>query len=329
MRQSDALLDAVQRLQGHRSVEALADALCETARDVTSAPVAGVVRWNATDGHGVVQAMSPGGGDRAGLSRDRAIRSSATCAARGLPLVLEDAVARDGRAVSVRRHQRRAIGSLAIVPILGSDGRDRRARRRGQARRSEIGQSRGAQCRPARGGRARAAGDRLGDRGGQPSRAHRRAHRVSPTAGISTSSFARGRRDGPVRRNVLADPGRSRPLQGGERPVAATRPATPCSGTSRRCSATRFGRWICARDMAGKRSRFCCRRRRSAERSSSLNDCGRRWRRRPTRVQRAADPRDGVVRGGDVSGAGPERRLAAGGGGQGAVRGEGARVETA
>ena len=67
MRQSGALLDAGQRLQGHRSIEALADALCETAREVTSASVAGVVRWNAAEGHGVVQAISQGAAIEAGF----------------------------------------------------------------------------------------------------------------------------------------------------------------------------------------------------------------------------------------------------------------------
>ena len=44
MRQSEALLDAVRRIHGHRSAEALAQALCDTARDVTLANVAGLVR---------------------------------------------------------------------------------------------------------------------------------------------------------------------------------------------------------------------------------------------------------------------------------------------
>jgi len=59
MRQSDAILEAVKRLHAHRSVDALTRALCDTACEVTSATVAGVVRWNATDGHGVVQSVSP------------------------------------------------------------------------------------------------------------------------------------------------------------------------------------------------------------------------------------------------------------------------------
>ena len=46
MRQSQALLDAVQRLQGDRGGEGLARALCETALDVSGARGAVLVRWD-------------------------------------------------------------------------------------------------------------------------------------------------------------------------------------------------------------------------------------------------------------------------------------------
>ena len=120
MRQSDALLEAVKRLHGHRSVEALAQALCDTACEVTSAPIAGVVRWNSADGHGVVQAVSPGAEIDAGFHVTAESIIGEVCAS-GLPLVLEDATSATAEQCPYGG-QRRAIGSLAIVPILGTDG---------------------------------------------------------------------------------------------------------------------------------------------------------------------------------------------------------------
>src|SRR6188472_3719532 len=45
MRQGQALLDAVQRLQGHSTGDGLARAFCETALDVSGAGAASLVRW--------------------------------------------------------------------------------------------------------------------------------------------------------------------------------------------------------------------------------------------------------------------------------------------
>lgn len=74
MRQSQALLDAVQRLQGDKGGEGLARALCETAVDVSGARGAVLARWNpesdsgelhyATEGSGL---RSVAGGSPAGL----------------------------------------------------------------------------------------------------------------------------------------------------------------------------------------------------------------------------------------------------------------------
>ena len=120
MRQSDALLEAVKRLHAHRGVDALTRALCDTACEVTSAPVAGVVRWNAADGHGVVQAVSPAADIEPGFHVTRESLVGEVCAS-GLPLVLEDAASATAEQCPYGG-QRRAIGSLAIVPILGTDG---------------------------------------------------------------------------------------------------------------------------------------------------------------------------------------------------------------
>jgi diguanylate cyclase (GGDEF)-like protein len=119
MRQSGALLDAVQRLHGHRSPESLAKALCETAREVTSASGAGLVRWNDTQRHGVVQATLPDQGVEAGFHVTASTAVGRACESR-TPLVFEDAqLATIGE--DAYGGLARPIGSLAIVPISGED----------------------------------------------------------------------------------------------------------------------------------------------------------------------------------------------------------------
>jgi diguanylate cyclase (GGDEF)-like protein len=119
MRQSGALLDAVQRLHGHRNPESLAKALCETAREVTSASGAGLVRWNDTQRHGVVQATLPDQGVEAGFHVTASTAVGRACESR-TPLVFEDAqLATIGE--DAYGGLARPIGSLAIVPISGED----------------------------------------------------------------------------------------------------------------------------------------------------------------------------------------------------------------
>jgi diguanylate cyclase (GGDEF)-like protein len=119
MRQSQALLDAVQRLHGHRTAEKLAVALCDTARDVTSAPVAGLVRWNAAERHGVVQAVSPSADIEPGFHVTEDSLIGRACVER-LPFVLEDAESETIAACPFGGLPR-VVGSLAIVPVLSSD----------------------------------------------------------------------------------------------------------------------------------------------------------------------------------------------------------------
>jgi len=119
MRQSEALLHAVKRLHGHRTAEKLAQALCDTAHEVTSASVAGLVRWNAAENHGVVQAITPASDIEPGFHVTADSLVGRVCV-EGLPLVMEDA------APSVIEGcpyggLPRPIGSAAIVPIIGTD----------------------------------------------------------------------------------------------------------------------------------------------------------------------------------------------------------------
>jgi diguanylate cyclase (GGDEF)-like protein len=119
MRQSQALLDAVQRMHGHRNAEALGQALCETARDVTSANVAGLVRWNDTEGHGVVQATSPAIDVEAGfhVTADSLVGRACT---EGLPMLLEEAQSATAETCPYGGLPRE-IGSLAIVPVKSGE----------------------------------------------------------------------------------------------------------------------------------------------------------------------------------------------------------------
>lgn len=119
MRQSEALLDAVKRMHGHRSAELLGESLCETARDVTSAATAGLVRWNAAEKHGVVQATSPVMDLDAGFHVTAESLVGRVCEEK-LPVLLEDA-----RSMTAEGDPYgglpRPIGSVAVVPIKSGD----------------------------------------------------------------------------------------------------------------------------------------------------------------------------------------------------------------
>jgi diguanylate cyclase (GGDEF)-like protein len=119
MRQGDALLHAVRRLHDKLSAETLAQTLCDTARDVTSAPIAGVVRWSATDQHGVLQSISAGADLETGFHVTADSLVGRVCVER-LPLVLENA-----RAATAEHCPfggiARPIGSVAIVPVISED----------------------------------------------------------------------------------------------------------------------------------------------------------------------------------------------------------------
>jgi diguanylate cyclase (GGDEF)-like protein len=119
MRQSGALLHAVQRLHGHRSAESLAQALCDTAREVTSASVAGLVRWNAAEQHGVVQAIAPSSDVEPGfyVTADSLVGNACI---EGRPLLFDDARAAT-REMCPYGGLPRTIGSAAFHPIVSGD----------------------------------------------------------------------------------------------------------------------------------------------------------------------------------------------------------------
>src|SRR5215207_6408190 len=122
MRQSQALLDAVQRLQGDRTGEGLAKALCETALDVSGARGAALVRWNAEADSGELNYSTEG----AGLPSPAPIAAESLVAEAcrsGKIQVLEDARSASlGRALYGVPRVVQEPGSVAIVP-LAKDGR--------------------------------------------------------------------------------------------------------------------------------------------------------------------------------------------------------------
>ncbi|MEO7457008.1 MAG: sensor domain-containing diguanylate cyclase [Gemmatimonadaceae bacterium] len=122
MRQSQALLDAVQRLQGDRGGEGLSRALCETALNVSGARGAVLVRWDSEADVGEVHYATEGTGLRAPTPLDGASVVAEACRT-GKLHVLEDARgAASGQALYGAGRVIREPGAVAIIPI-GKDGR--------------------------------------------------------------------------------------------------------------------------------------------------------------------------------------------------------------
>jgi diguanylate cyclase (GGDEF)-like protein len=122
MRQGQALLDAVQRLQGHSTGEGLARAFCETAIDVSGARAASLVRWSSEADAGELAFATESAGLRAPAAIDQA-SIVAECCREGKLQVLEDSrTASLGRALYGVPRSIQEPGSVAIVPLV-KDGR--------------------------------------------------------------------------------------------------------------------------------------------------------------------------------------------------------------
>lgn len=125
LRQSEALLDAVQRLHEQRNADTLGRAVCLKARDVTSASAAVLVRWESdpksepNGGRGIVQSKSGDTSAKTGDDVDPDSLVGRACRER-LPTVLSDATAATASR-SAFGTPAAAVHSLAIVPILGED----------------------------------------------------------------------------------------------------------------------------------------------------------------------------------------------------------------
>ena len=112
-----AIIDAVERIQGSVVVDALAQAVCETSLQVTSASRSAFVAWDAAQGAGVVRSASPGFGLKEGfaLSADSLVMRA--CQNDQL-FVFEDTRRASLRTpVFAEAEPRRRIGSLAVIPL--------------------------------------------------------------------------------------------------------------------------------------------------------------------------------------------------------------------
>jgi len=120
MRQGQALLQAADRIRGHKSEETLASALCITALEVTSADDAALVRWDAASGTGTIQFQTGSRGAGEGFAVDGDSIVARTCID-GLPAVLEDATPIGAGELFGRGDGFAAAGSAAIIPIIRED----------------------------------------------------------------------------------------------------------------------------------------------------------------------------------------------------------------
>jgi diguanylate cyclase (GGDEF)-like protein len=118
MRQGQALLDAVQRLQGDKSGEGLAQSVCETALDVSGARTAALIRWTAESDTGEVNHAAGGIGFAWPAAIDATSMIAEACRA-GRVQVLEDArgVATGPSLYGIARAVREP-GSVAIIPLV-------------------------------------------------------------------------------------------------------------------------------------------------------------------------------------------------------------------
>lgn len=120
MRQSQALLNAAKRFQGHMSQDSLAKAICETAVAVSSATDAALVRWRAEDQRGWLQYATDGfRAEPRPLGSDSLV---ARACSDGLPMPLDD-VDRMLKPISLFSDSDDAWkhGSMAIVPLKLED----------------------------------------------------------------------------------------------------------------------------------------------------------------------------------------------------------------
>jgi hypothetical protein len=122
MRRGQALLDAVQRLQGDRSGDGLARAACETAMELSGARAAALIRWEMEAETGEIHHATPGIGLATPMALDPSSVVGEACR-NGKVQVLEDA--RAAAAGSSLYGVARAVpvpGSVSIVPLT-KDGR--------------------------------------------------------------------------------------------------------------------------------------------------------------------------------------------------------------
>lgn len=121
MRQGQALLDAVQRLQGHITGDRLAQSFCETALEVSGARAAALVRWSAEGDEGEIAFTTEGTGLRAPAPLDGASIVGEACRAGRLQVLEDTRTAALGRGIYGVPRLVQEPGSVAIVPLVRED----------------------------------------------------------------------------------------------------------------------------------------------------------------------------------------------------------------
>ena len=122
MRQGQALLDAVQRLQGHNTGDGLARAFCETALDVSGARAASLVRWSADADLGELVYVTDTTGLRSATPLDGTCLVAEACRSGKLQVLEDSRAATMGRGLYGVPRTIQEPGSVAIVPLV-KDGR--------------------------------------------------------------------------------------------------------------------------------------------------------------------------------------------------------------
>jgi diguanylate cyclase (GGDEF)-like protein len=122
LRQGEALLDAVQRLQGQSTGDGLARAFCETALDVSGARAASLVRWMSEADAGEIVFATEGVGLDAPTPMDSTSIVAENCRAGKLQVLEDTRTASLGRALYGVPRSVQEPGSVAIVPLV-KDGR--------------------------------------------------------------------------------------------------------------------------------------------------------------------------------------------------------------
>ena len=121
--QIGALLKSVHLFQSHRSVPELAQAICETALQVTAGTRAALVRWRADEHFGSVVGTVGATLPAVGFATTAASLVSQQCLV-GLPQVWEDArLVTSSTPVFGEGEPPRALGSVSVSPLKLRDGR--------------------------------------------------------------------------------------------------------------------------------------------------------------------------------------------------------------
>jgi diguanylate cyclase (GGDEF)-like protein len=121
MRQSRALLSAVQRVQGHKSQEALCKSICTTALQVSSASDAAVIRWRADVAKGWVQYTTPGFRHRAPFQMSPDTLGTRACMEGTLMLIEDVSILTGDKSLFFDGDGGWPSGTVTIVPLKLED----------------------------------------------------------------------------------------------------------------------------------------------------------------------------------------------------------------